>query len=421
VRSKEGQIDYPNAYFLCIEAKTEVNYKRESAVDRHKIITSKIGWLPLNSNVRVSLFIALAISLWLISGLFASSETDSDPNNVDSKLTIVQADWFKMQSYEPQLVLRGRTEANRSVDVKAQISGRIVAVPASEGALVESGETLCEIDREDRALRLQHAEASLKQATIEYQGAQKLKQGGYQSELAIAQAKTRLESARVAFERSTLDLNNLAIKAPFDGIVERRPVEVGDFVQPGQLCAQVVELNPLKVTAVITEQEIGRISLDRGAQFTLVNGDTLGGEITYLSRQANPITRSYRVEATIANPQLRFFAGMSGSLKIAAEPLSAHLIPSSLVLLDDAGHLVVRAVSAQGIINTLAVANVGESSEGVWVTGLPDRVALVTVGQNYVTEAEQVSVSYRESYEINSPSSNSSSPNGSSPNSSGSQ
>jgi multidrug efflux system membrane fusion protein len=183
-------------------------------------------------------------------------------------------------------------------------------------------------------------------------------------------------------------------------------VEVGDFVQPGQLCAQVVELNPLKVSAVITEQEIGKISLDRGARFTLVNGETLVGEISYLSRQADPITRSYRVEATIANPQLRFLAGMSGSLQITAEPMSAHLIPSSLVLLDDAGHLVVRAVTDQGVISTLSVTNVGESRDGVWVTGLPDRVALITVGQNYVTEAEQVSVSYRARSGSASPGSN---------------
>jgi multidrug efflux system membrane fusion protein len=370
----------------------------------------------LNSNVRVSLIIALAISLWLVSGLFASPATENDSSKVESKLTNVQAEWFDIQAYEPQLVLRGRTEANRSVDVKAQIAGLIVAVPAAEGALVEAGATVCEIDQEDRQLRLQHAKAGLKQATIEYQGARKLKQAGYQSELAIAQAKTRLESARVSLERSNLDLNNLSIKAPFNGVVERRPVEVGDFIQPGQLCAQVVELNPLKVSAVITEQEIGKISLDRDARLTLVNGDTLNGKISYLSRQANPITRSYRVEATIANPQLRFLAGMSGSLQIGSEPMSAHHIPSSLVLLDDAGHLVVRAVDDQGVINTLSVVNVGESSDGVWVTGLPERVALVTVGQNYVTEAEQVLVSYRDSSDTVT-----SAPNSSAPNSSGSQ
>ena len=385
-----------------MRAKTKVNYRTESAVDRALTITSKIGWLPLNSNVRVSLIIALAIGLWLVSGLFASPATENNSSKVESKLTNVQADWFDIQSYEPQLVLRGRTEANRSVDVKAQIAGRIVAVPAAEGALVKAGTTVCEIDQEDRKLRLQHARAGLKQATIEYQGARKLEQGGYQSELAIAKAKTRLESARVALERSTLDLDNLSIKAPFAGVVERRPVEVGDFVQPGQLCAQVVELNPLKVSAEITEQEIGKISLTRGAHLTLVNGETLSGAISYLSRQANPVTRSYRIEATIANPQLRFLAGMSGSLQIAAEPMAAHLIPSSLVLLDDAGRLVVRAVDDQGIIKTLSVANVGENSDGVWVTGLPDRVALVTVGQNYVTEAERVSVSYKSSSALNS-------------------
>ena len=358
-------------------------------------MTSIIGWLPLNSNVRVSLIIAVAIGLWLVSGLFASPAIESNSSKVKSKLTNVQADWFEIQSYEPQLVLRGRTEANRSVDVKAQMAGRIVAVPVAEGALVQAGATLCDIDQEDRKLRLQHARAGLKQATIEYQGARKLEQGGYQSELAIAKAKTRLESARVALERSTLDLDNLSIKAPFAGVVERRPVEVGDFVQPGDLCAQVVELNPLKVSAEITEQEIGKISLTRGAQLTLVNGETLSGNISYLSRQANPVTRSFRIEATIANPQLRFLAGMSGSLQIAAEPMAAHLIPSSLVLLDDAGRLVVRAVDDQGIIKTLSVVNVGENSDGVWVTGLPDRVALVTIGQNYVIEAERVSVSYR--------------------------
>ena len=375
----------------------------------------------MNSNVRVSLIIALAIGLWLVSGFFDSPATENNSSKVESKLTNVQADWFEIQSYEPQLVLRARTEANRSVDVKAQMAGRIVAVPVAEGALVQAGAILCDIDQEDRKLRLQHARAGLKQATIEYQGARKLEQGGYQSELAIAKAKTRLESARVALERSTLDLDNLSIKAPFAGVVERRPVEVGDFVQPGQLCAQIVELNPLKVSAEITEQEIGKISLTRGAQLTLVNGETLSGNISYLSRQANPVTRSFRIEATIANPQLRFLAGMSGSLQIAAEPMAAHLIPSSLVLLDDAGRLVVRAVDDQGIINTLSVANVGENSDGVWVTGLPDRVALVTIGQNYVSEAEQVAVSYRTNSSLNSSTTNSSTPNSSAPNSSGSQ
>ena len=359
----------------------------------------------LNKNVRVSIILAVAIFLWLASGLFLSPATDGNADKpVDSSLTSIEATWLQVERFRPQLSLRAKTEANRAVDVKAQVGGRIVAVPVEEGAEVTAGDTLCEIDAEDRAQRIEHATAALAQAKIEYDGALKLKQSGYQSKLAIAQAKTKLEGARVTFERSGLDVQNLSIKAPFDGIVERRPVEIGDFVQPGQLCAQLVELNPLKITAVITESEIGKIALGSNARVTLVNGDLLNGKITYLSHQADAVTRSYRVEATVENPQLKFLAGMSGRLQIEGQPVAAHLISASLMLLDDQGRLAVRAVSEQGIISTLGITSVGESSDGVWVSGLPDKVALVTLGQNYVAEGEQVTVAYSNSPErVDSP------------------
>lgn len=351
----------------------------------------------MNRNVRISIILAVTILLWLVSGLFFSPETNGNAKPVTSRLTIVEATWSKLQKFEPQLSLRARTEANRGVDIQAQIGGRIVAVPVNEGSTVDAGDTLCEIDAEDRPLRIQHAAAALNQANIEYNGAQKLKQNGYQSELAIAQAKTKLEAARVAFERSSLDVKNLSIKAPFNGVVESRPVEVGDFIQPGQLCAQIVELNPLKVTAVISESEIGEISLGSQAEVTLVNGDMLSGTITYLSRQADAVTRSYRVEATVDNPTLKFLAGMSGRLQIEGQPLQAHLISASLILLDDQGRLAVRAVNDQGLVKSLAVITVGESGDGVWVVGLPEKLALISVGQNYVVDGEKVTVSFSNS------------------------
>ena len=357
--------------------------------------------VPLNRNVRVSLILAAAIFLWLFSGLFLSPTTDGNASqSVDSTLTAIEATWVEVEQFSPQLSLRAKTEASRVVDVKAQVGGRIIAVPVVEGAQVVAGDTLCKIDAEDRAQRIQHATAALAQAKIEYNGALRLKQSGYQSELAIAQAKTRLEAARVTVERSALDVENLSIKAPFDGIIERRPVEIGDFVQPGQLCAQIVELNPLKISAVITESEISKISLGSDARVTLVNGDRLKGEITYLSHQADPVTRSYRVEATVQNPQLKFLAGMSGRLQVEGQLVNAHLISASLMLLDDQGRLAVRAVNKQGLVSTLSITSVGESSDGVWVAGLPDRVALVTLGQNYVAEGEQVKVSFSNSPEL---------------------
>ncbi|MDG1819360.1 MAG: hypothetical protein P8H31_05965, partial [Porticoccaceae bacterium] len=82
-----------------------------------------------------------------------------------------------------------------------------------------------------------------------------------------------------------------------------------------------------------------------------------------------------------------------------SQSVDAHLISASLMLLDDQGRLAVRAVNKQGLVSTLSITSVGESADGVWVSGLPDRVALVTLGQNYVADGEQVTVSYRNSPE----------------------
>ena len=351
----------------------------------------------MNINVRISIAIAVAIFVWLFSGLFISSANEAEGTQVQAPLTHIEAVWSETQEYKPKLMLRAKTEANREVNIKAQVSGRIVAVPGAEGVLVKSGETLCEIDAEDRARQIDFATSALNQATIEYQGAQRLKQGGYQSELAIAQAKTRLESARAAYERSQIDFANLAIKAPFDGIIERRPVEIGDFVQPGQLCAQIVELDPLKVSALISESEIVKVSLGSEATLTLVNGEVLTGVVSYLSHQADQVTRSYRIEATVPNPQMNFRAGMSGRLELEEQPVEAHLVAASMVLLDDVGNPAVRAVSEDGLISTLPVKIVGEQTNGVWVVGLPQRAALITVGQNYVASGEKVVVSFASS------------------------
>ena len=136
------------------------------------------------------------------------------------------------------------------------------------------------------------------------------------------------------------------------------------------------------------------LSLGNKARVTLVNGDLLDGKITYLSRQADPVTRSYRVEATVDNPQFSILAGMSGQLQIEGQPQQAHLVSASVMLLDDLGRLVVRAVDQQAVVRSYGITTVGESSEGVWVAGLPEQVALITVGQNYVTNGEQVVVSF---------------------------
>ena len=296
----------------------------------------------------------------------------------------------KQQPFAPTLSLRAKTKVNRAVDVLAQVSGKVAATLIEEGRPVAAGQGICEIDAEDRPLRLSQAQAALENAEIAYRGALKLKAGGYQSELAISQAKTSLATARTQVKRAQLDVANLQVKPPYNGIVENRPVEVGDFIAPGSHCARVVELSPLKVEALVTGTEIASLSIGDEAAVVVAGKEYRGAVISYLAYQANPLTKGYRVEATMDNPGQALRAGISAQLNIQLAPVQGHLVPSSTILLNDKGSTMIRVLDSNQIVESYKVTAVGESDDGIWVTGLPEEVVLVIVGQNYIIDGEHV-------------------------------
>lgn len=344
----------------------------------------------MNNNVRFALVFTLAIVVWFGSGFFITSQSLEPTAEVTESFTKVQVISSRQQLFSRTLTMRATTEPNRAVNVLAQVSGKISAILAEEGSLVAQGQGICQVDAEDRHLRLKQSQAALENASIAYRGALKLKSVGYQSELAISQAKAALAAAKTSRKRAELDVENLQIKAPFAGIVESRPVEIGDFIMPGQHCATVVELSPLKVEALATELEIGNLALGAPAKVVIAGQTYSGAKVSFLARQANAATKGYRVEALMDNPNQLLRAGVSAQLNVQLAAVKAHLIPASSILLGDRGNSIVRVLLADQTVASAEIAVVGEARGGIWVTGLPQVVALVTVGQNYIIDGERV-------------------------------
>ena len=347
----------------------------------------------MNKNVRLALWFMIAIVVWFSSGLLR--ETISADSSIETikPLTKVQVINSEQQLFNPTISLRAKTEANRAVNVLAQVSGKVSKILVEEGRSVKAGEGICQIDAEDRNLKLAQAKASLDNAEIAYRGAMKLKAGGFQSELAISQAKAALASARTQLKRAQLEVKYLQVRAPFDGIVESRPLEVGDFVTLGTLCATVIELNPLKIEAIVTESEVGDLKVGDSGEAVVAGKVVKQASISYLARQADPMTQGYRLEAEMVNnAQLR--AGLSVQLDIKATAVNGHLVPASTILLNDLGQTIIRVLDNERVVKSYKVTVIGESAQGIWVAGLPEEVVLVTVGQNYIIEGEQVEPSF---------------------------
>lgn len=347
-----------------------------------------------NRNYRLALLIALLASAWLASGLLTSTPETARQQaaRIDNKKTLVKARYIDATDYQPEIVVRARTAARRSVVLKAELSGRVVKLAVAEGSLVAKGDLVCELATEDKALLVEQAESRLAEAQLEYDGALRLRESGYQSQTAIATAKANRDSARAVLKRAQLDLANTRITAPFAGIVDRLPVEIGDFMQRGDECGLLLDIDPVVIAGQVSETQVQQLRQGKPANARLLSGERLRGTITRIGLNPDPLTRGFPVEVEVDNPRRDIRLGITTDLLIAGEPVSAHVIPSSLLSLDDDGKVGVRILVEDNRVVFVNVSLVGDHAEGVWVTGLPQHALLVTVGQEYVIQGELVDV-----------------------------
>ncbi|MFW2422073.1 MAG: efflux RND transporter periplasmic adaptor subunit [Porticoccaceae bacterium] len=343
----------------------------------------------MDRNIRVALYIGLGITVWFASGLLEKPEESAETAVVEQALS-VEVSQFTPQNYRPKLMLEATTKAYRAVDLRAEVSGLLLKRPLPEGSQVAEDAAVCQLDKDTRPEALSQARAELAVAELDYQGAQRLQQAGIESELAIARAYAALQRARTVERRAQIELANSNIVAPFAGVVERYWADEGDFLQPGESCATLLQLNPLKIVAFATEQELAGIQLGAAVNVTLLSGEILSGEVTYVARSDQGSTASYRVEVTADNDQLQA-AGLSASLALSLAEVQAVKIPAHLVVLDRSGDLVVRGLdSSNRRVIEYPVVQIDEALDGIWVTGINQSVRLITVGQNYVAVGDQV-------------------------------
>ncbi|WP_444899093.1 efflux RND transporter periplasmic adaptor subunit [Microbulbifer sp. VAAC004] len=351
-----------------------------------------------NRNYRIALLVTLLALAWLFSGVLLPEE-DSESANAAEKAGIVpeaamrvQARRIEAQSYATRVLVNGHTEANRSVRLRAELDGVIARLPVPEGSQVQQGEVICEIEAEDRLEKLALAEAALNKARLDYAGAERLKKKGLQSDTAMAQQNVALAQAQADFTSAKVMVDNLKIRAPFAGVVNKRAVELGDFIRRGEECATLLDLDPILVVGEVSENQVGNLVPAGPASAELQRGIPVQGKLRYISQQAQEITRAYRVEVAVNNPGNLLRGGLSGRLALPTGEILAHHINSSLLTLDDSGTLGVRVLNENNRVDFINVTLVGDGDGGVWVSGLPDPVTLITVGQEYVSQGDIVKV-----------------------------
>jgi multidrug efflux system membrane fusion protein len=336
--------------------------------------------------------IALALLLWMASGLIGRDGADPDGAReapLGGPVTVA----VREQVAEPvtrYLINQGQTEADRLVTVKAETAGRVAALGAAEGTPVAAGDLLARLAMDDRQARLREAEALVAQRASQLEAARNLGASGFQARLQVDEAEAALAAARARLAAIREDIAHTRVRAPFAGYLEERPAEVGDFLDTGSPVATVADLDPLVVSVRIAQQRIGEVAEGAEAEVRLADGRRVSGRVRYVAKTADAGTRTFRVEVAVPNPEGAMRAGLSAEVRLPVGEVSAHFVSPALLTLDDDGRLGLKTVTADQRVAFHPVGLVRAESDGVWVSGLPARVRLITVGQGFARAGEAV-------------------------------
>ena len=333
--------------------------------------------------------IAVVITVWLLSGALGGD--DAAIEAADSVVATSPAPRSKVrvrtQSAEEvvrTIVVNGETAPARIVQISAETDGRVTSIGAERGSNVERGGLLVRLDERDRKARLAQAQATVKQREVEYQGRLKLQSESYVSEAQLQEAVAQLEAARAELRRAELDLEYMAVRAPFDGALQSRVVEVGDFLKVGDPIATFVDNRKIVVAADVSEFDARFVEVGETAEARLATGELVRGKIRYVAPVANATTRTFAVELEVDNADGALRAGGTAELLVPAETVHAHRVSPSLLTLDDAGNVGLKIINEQGEVEFIVADIALSSSNGVWLAGLPETATIITVGQGFV-------------------------------------
>ncbi len=350
----------------------------------------------MRSSILIAALLVVAVGLWVGSGQFGQGNNLPPAKKPPADLTRATSSpavRVRLQSAEvrrTEEILQGRTEAYRTVEVSAETDGLIKDLEVDRGSLVEAGQVVARLAKDDRPARLTEAKALLAQRQIEHKAAQKLAKKGFRAETQVAAATAALEAAQARVQLAEIDLGDTNLRAPFDGIVEDRMAEVGDYLQKGDPVARIVDLTPILVIAQVSERAIHDISLGQNGRARLSSGLEVQGRVRFVSPMADPATRTFRVEMEVANDDQSIADGLTAQISLPRSAVEAHRISPAVLSLDDQGVIGVKLVDSDNRVVFLPVAVVANDPSGLWVTGLPHDAVLITVGHEFVKAGQEV-------------------------------
>jgi multidrug efflux system membrane fusion protein len=342
----------------------------------------------------------MAAGAWIASGHFMPHENAASraaPVAPESPTKLFKVAYLPTEraSHRQKLLISGRTEADRKVTLTARTGGVLTELKVRRGSVVKKGDVLAILSDEAREAQVAQARAVAAQRRTELEAKSRLIAMGSMPRLELGNLESQVKIAEAQLAAAEAERDRGVVTAPWDGIVNDVPVEVGGaaFSMAGREIATLVALDPMLVVVEVAERKLAGVKIGDAADVRLVTGQTARGRVRFVSRSASAMTRTYRVEVEIANPDGAIADGITGEVAIALAPALATRVPRSALTFSSGGDLGVRTVDEDGRVAFTAVAVIEDEQAFMWVAGLAEAARVIVEGQDFVREGQRVEAS----------------------------
>ncbi len=402
------------------------------------ILASVVGWIgsgQFSNNV-----VAQDENTEIPSDTENSSSINNDSSESEEFTFSVETKVFNSSLIDQSIELQGQTIHNKKIDVKSETSGKIKNIKFARGNKVSSNSEMIQISLEDRNEKLLSAKKDLERLSkelilneknrdnllrqnierielyeIEYASAKQLIDKGLSSKsklslasFNLANAQADREDIKIKFESTLanleaqisnvksvlknikLDIEKTTIKAPFDGIVSEKMVEETEFISVGTPLFTIIDLDPIKIEGYLSEFDVNKVSVGTKALIEDSNGIKKNGIISFISPSAEISTRTFEITIEANNKDLSYKSGITTKIIIKGSELKAHKIPPSILTLLDDGTVGVKAVDDENKVTFYPTKTIKDTIDGMWVSGLPQKVNLIVSGQEYISIGEKI-------------------------------
>lgn len=284
-------------------------------------------------------------------------------------------------------------EAERDAEVVAKVGGVVEELLVEEGQRVKAGQVMAKLDDDRLRLEVERAKANLAKLEQEYRRNKQL----FENQLVSAEAYQRLaydlDAMRAELELARLQLDWTEIRAPFDGIVARRHIKVGNMISQNEAAFRVTTYDPLIAKLHVPERELNKLVAGQPAELRVdaLPGMTFEGAVDRVSPVVDAATGTFTVTVAVdADGMLK--PGMFGRVNVIYDVhKNAVLAPRTAVITEDAKStvFVVRDGHAQRQAVKTGYTNNGSIEI---IEGLQPGDRVITVGQNSLKDGARVAI-----------------------------